>query len=443
METTFAVVGGGISGIAATQSLIAQGHRAELIEAEASLGGRIGSGRFRGRDVEFGGKNIGKRYARFRELVRAFGGVQYDLFGINSSRQHRGSVLALDGSRRFRTTASYLRGPAAKDAVKVARHSVRILLNGANRFLSSPYFRDLAANRDEPLDRHFSTAFASTVIRPMTVRMNGAEPDEAFLGTVGTNLGMVLDTFEQLAHGLGTVLARMEDSMTVIKGRRVVSIDREGPGEVALSFEDGAVKRYQGVVLAVPAPAAGRIVERLSPIAGELLNEIRYFPVTVVMAEYARPIFAPDRRAYGFGAEHPLSDAGAYGVRDLNTVRYTFSGRTARAWMARASDEDLIQTAERLLSRHVPVDAGSRLGFAVRRFDPGLCAYSGEHARRLSHIQSALCRFHIAVAGDYVQGASLEACARSGQQAAAELVGPPKQTSRQKSLSNKGMSAHV
>jgi oxygen-dependent protoporphyrinogen oxidase len=277
----------------------------------------------------------------------------------------------------------------------------------------------------------------------MTVRMNGAEPDESFLGNFGTNLGMVLDTFEQLSHGLGPVLARMEASMIVSKGRRVVSIEREGSGELALSFQDGAVKRYRGVVLAMPAPAASRVVERLSPIAGELLQEIRYFPVTVVMAEYARPIFSRDRRAFVFGAEHPLSNAGAYGVRDLGTVRYTFSGRTARAWMARASDDELIQTAERLLSRHVPVDAGSRLGFAVRRFDPGLCAYSEDHARRLSDIQSALSRYQIAVAGDYVQGASLEACVRSGQQAAGQLVGQNGPKSRQRSLINKAMDAYV
>jgi hypothetical protein len=63
-----------------------------------------------------------------------FGGVQYELFGINSSRQPRDGVVTLDTPSRFRTTASYLRGTPAKDAVKVAHHSIRILLNGANRF---------------------------------------------------------------------------------------------------------------------------------------------------------------------------------------------------------------------------------------------------------------------------------------------------------------------
>jgi oxygen-dependent protoporphyrinogen oxidase len=432
MKSTFAVIGAGMSGLAAADAFATAGHHVELIEASGSVGGRIGSTSFRGRNVELGGKNIGKRYTHLRRLVARFGGGGYEEFGINTSRQHGGRIVTLDSSSRWRTTARYLRGAPPRDVLKLGRHAIRVLLDEANRFLASPYFTGLATRDDEQLDAHFSPGFATSVVRPMTVRMNGAEPDEAYLGNFGTNLGMWLDSFDQLSSGLGPVLERIAGSMTVLRDAPVATIERNRNGSLAVRFDDGSVRNYHGVVLAVPASAACRIVRPLSARAAEELAEVHYHPVTVVLAEYSRAIFSHDRRAYVFGQDQPLSNAGAYGLHDLQLVRYTFSGRTARAWMSGVSDDELIETGERLLARYVPVDARARLGFLVRRFVPGLCAYSSHHARRLATIRHALAGTPIALAGDYLQGASLEACTRSGAQAAAALASERPRTTSSK-----------
>lgn len=43
----------------------------------------------------------------------------------------------------------------------------------------------------------------------MSVRMNVAEPDEAYLGSFGTKLGMGLNGFGQLSSRLGRVIEQI------------------------------------------------------------------------------------------------------------------------------------------------------------------------------------------------------------------------------------------
>jgi protoporphyrinogen/coproporphyrinogen III oxidase len=81
-----AVVGGGISGVATTWFLERLGRRPTLIERSSALGGRSESLPLGSRVVTLGGKNIGRRYTLFRELVASLGLDSYEHFGINSSR---------------------------------------------------------------------------------------------------------------------------------------------------------------------------------------------------------------------------------------------------------------------------------------------------------------------------------------------------------------------
>ena len=57
-----------------------------------------------------------------------------------------------------------------------------------------------------PLSRYFLREFCRRIIRPMTVRMNGAEPDEVYMGNLASNVRMLLDTYEQFKHGLAPLL---------------------------------------------------------------------------------------------------------------------------------------------------------------------------------------------------------------------------------------------
>src|SRR5688500_9108155 len=98
-----AVVGGGIAGLTAALRLDLLGHDVEVIEADATLGGRFGLDKLGDRPVMTGGKNIGRRYHTFRWFTSELGSDRYESFGYNASRIKDGEVLTLDSERRSQT----------------------------------------------------------------------------------------------------------------------------------------------------------------------------------------------------------------------------------------------------------------------------------------------------------------------------------------------------
>jgi len=423
-----AVVGGGWSGIAAAHYLAGAGAQVELFEAAPALGGRSRPAQLGDRQIVFGGKNIGRRYRRFRAFVEALGGSAYEEFGISSSRIKDGRIAGIDGNRPLRSALGYLREVGGRDALRFARMSVRVRRHDEDRFLGSPYFARLAASLGEPaLDRVFSPGLLAAAVRPMTLRMNGAEPDEAYLGNFGSNLGMLLDSYEQLSDGNRELLASFEAACEVRPGTWVSSLARSGDRVTGIEITGpGGRPRelsYDTVVLATPAHESARLLRPHLPAAADLLGAVRYHPAAVIVAEYGREVFPAAARALMPPAPEALSNAGAYGIDALGLVRYTLSGRSARDLFAQGpSDQDLLAHAERTLSRWLPVKSSDRREFSCQRWDNAYCAYLPGHAgfvRRLDREASRLPG--LALTGDYLRGGSIEACFRAAEESVARL----------------------
>jgi oxygen-dependent protoporphyrinogen oxidase len=423
----YLVIGGGASGIAAADFLLQANQPVELLEQGESLGGRIAPGELEGEPVDLGGKNIGQRYRLFREFARRHGDPSFEHFGINSSRVGPdGRLTTVDSTRRWRSVRQLWRQSPKRDLLRFAWLCARVASREGDGYLGGPYFDGLGRRSDErPISAYFSAAFCQAVIRPMVVRMNGAEPDEVFLGNFGSNLRSLLDTYDQPKEGMRPLLegfaARVPvrlrtraRALVIEDGRvRAVEIERAGRREVW---------RCAGVVVAAPAPAAARLLEPVQPATARALRQIRYFPVMVIVARYRQPVFTPQVRAIVFPPDQPLSNAGAYGAERLDTVRYTFSGRAAREALA-GEPEALLRHAEALLGAHTPVRTEQRRGFVARRFDDGLCAYAPHHADVRAALDESLRDVGgLALAGDYLRGASIEACFRSAHGAAQSLL---------------------
>jgi oxygen-dependent protoporphyrinogen oxidase len=428
---SFAVVGGGVSGLAAAFALHRAGHEVELIECDAGLGGRCAPGLLGDRPVMFGGKNIGHRYARFRAFTAALGDHPYEPFGINSSRVEDGRVMTIDSSRRGRSLRTALQLGSPRALVRLVYLAARIRRSESNRYLGLPYFTRLGRRHDDaPLAAHFDPRTTRALLRPMTVRMNGAEPDEVFLGTFGTNLGMLLDSFDQLCFGIQPVLRDFAARVPVRLGTRAESIVVEDGAVSGLrlanadgSHETGA---YDGVVIAVPALAAAGLLQPHWPRLAERLLSVRYCPGAVILTEYDRPVLTAAVRALVFG-EGACSNAGAYGIEDRHIVRYTFSGRDARRMLETgASDEELLAVGEGQLAAHAPLPGAQRRHVASRRWTAAYCAYTPYHGDFLDAVLGAVRDVPgLQLAGDYMRGASIEACFRSGEEAAQRLSAAP------------------
>lgn len=424
-----AVVGAGISGMSAAAVLDGAGYDVELIDQDAVMGGRFGVGKLGERSVMLGGKNVGLKYTAFRSFLASLGDYPMEPFGINQSTMKDGEVLTLDSSKRSRSLANIRRMGSVSDLAKVARLATLIRANERNKFLGSDLFTRLSRTHDQaPLSAHFGAAFTSTLLRPMTVRMNGAEPDEVYLGTFGTNLALLLDTYEQITGGIKPALDALARRVTVRLNTTVTAVVMRNGQVTGLRLaEVGRPETeadYDGVVIATPAFATAEILASELPALSKRLSEVRYFPTTVVLVEYDRPVFTPEVRALAMNDGGPCSNAGSYGMRERHIVRYTFSGRNGRITDQPEPErvENWVSESEARLTRYLSAGRARRVNIVARNWKAGYSAYVPFHGEFLAEVNGTLSGLPgLELAGDYLWGVSIEACTRSGRAAAARL----------------------
>ncbi|MFE1594152.1 FAD-dependent oxidoreductase [Nocardia sp. NPDC058705] len=420
----FAVIGGGLSGIGAAYALHRAGHTVELFEQDSVLGGRCGFDALGGRPVMMGGKNIGRRYEQLREFIAASGQRAYEEFGINSSQIINDELVTLDNPGIAGFVRHLLRMGSPVDAARMLYYGARVRFDERNRYLGSDFGG--AGNDDVPLGAHFGTDFGRSVLRPLTVRLNAAEPDEVYLGAFGVSLGMVQDRYDQLVDGMqpvldwfaGQVPVRLNTRVDrlVVRDGRVAGLDASESGG-ATTFSE-----YDGVVVAIPAYAAAALLEPVVPALGKALSEVAYYPSTVAVVQYEKPFFGSTVRSIAFDSG-PCSAAGVYGVNDLDIVRYTFSGREARPAPDAQQLARWIDEAEAKVRGHLGGPAVARVRTETRSWAAAHCAYLPDHAgfRTVVREQTETVA-GLQLAGDYLLGAQLEACYRSGVAAARALV---------------------
>ncbi len=426
---TVAVIGGGISGIAATFYLRQYGFKPLLIEKDSLLGGRLGLATLGDKHIEMGGKNIGRRYAEFRKFAASLGHDRYEFFGINSSRVSNGKLLTVKSEDRLGAFKAIASRHSAKDVWRFGRLYLRVAREEQSGFLNSKFFNKLSKkHQDAPLSQIFSQRFCQDIIRAMVVRMNGAEPDETHIGNFGSNLRMLTDSYDQLSDGMQPLLNSFSDHFDGQLGAKVtrIAVDKRRTKGVYISDAEGQERRLDcdAVIMAVPAHTAANLLAPHAKQSADALRTVKYLPVGVIVAEYKRDVFPPDIRALVFGSDSPLSNAGAYGVNSLNVVRYTFSGRASRSYLyGKATPEDLLEIGELALARHFPVSRQDRINVVSRTFNPGLCAYTVNQSHFVNRLKSGLAHLQgTYLTGDYLMGTSIEACFRSARNAVAALA---------------------
>lgn len=429
-----AVIGGGISGIASAFYLSRRNIEVDLYESQEQIGGRVGSEQLQDRWMDFGGKNIGKHYYRFREFAKACGNPKFEYFGINTSQLINGRLVSLsrDGAKWY-NLLKLISICGIPGIVKLYPH-IKAILNDRNQgVLGSEYFQKLSDRFDHlTLAGYLNDRCIKNVIRPITLRMNGAEPDECYPGNFGSNLALAVDSYEQITTGMHWLLDSFTTghkalALKILKGHRVTSIT-DDHGSIRIDYLYQGIpgkERYDKVISALPAHDLAAIIENNLPEAARLLRQVSYYPVGVAIVKYMYEVFPKHRRAMIFDRNSPLSNAGAYGINDLNIVRYTFSGRISRSFMTEhSSAEELIGFGEKIASPYLNIKNNPAEAFVYRFFSKGLCAYSSRHHQLLEktdkHIEQLT---GLGITGDFRRGASIEACFRAASECVDKACG--------------------
>src|SRR5262245_14664801 len=282
------IVGGGASGLASAFFLKQFGIDSVIVERDSAIGGRMGTVRLGDRWLDCGGKNIGRQYTLFRQFAASLGTHPLEPFGLNSSQAVNGTVRTFDGSARWQTLAALAQGLSARDLIRFGRLVWRINRDRTSGYLGSRFCRKLAQRFDaRPVSRYFSPAFGQRFIRPMTVRMNGAEPDEVYMGTLPSNLRMILDTYEQFTHGLAPLLdafvTRYDVRLNAATESLIVEEGRVTGVHVRNADGTTTELRGAGVILATPASTAATLTAPVLPHLAGHLRTVKYYPVTLVL----------------------------------------------------------------------------------------------------------------------------------------------------------------
>lgn len=184
-----------------------------------------------------------------------------------------------------------------------------------------------------------------------------------------------------------------------------------------LAITGGSTHDADGVVLALPAYAAGRLLEAVGVAHARALAEVVYVPsITVSLAYRDTQITKPVEGA-GFVVESPEQ------IRACTYASSKFPGRAPeghvllRAYLP-LLDGDPAQIAHTQLSTILGI-RGEPLWSRAFYWNRGLPRYRAHHAEHVADARQRLTRLPpLAIAGAGYDGAGVSACVRSGREAA-------------------------
>ncbi len=456
------VVGGGIAGLAAAWFLRELGGEAAevtVLEAAPQVGGKLGQAEVGGLTVETGAESVLARRPEAVDLIRAVGlgndlvhpvttsaGVwsrghvralpAEQVMGIPSdlAALARSGIVSTTGVMRAMGDAVTPAPPQADDVAVGAYVGARLGPEIVERLID-PLLGGVYAGHAEQLSMfatlpQFTRAVTEGV--PLTtaaaqVRAQ-AQPGPVFAGIVG-GVGR-----------LPAVLARASGA-DVRTGVTAQGLSRtpEGWTLVIRSGLTDATLAADAVVLAVPAPAAARLLGEAVPAAAAELAGIEYASMAIVTLVY--PPAAGEPPVGGSGFLVPAVDRRLIKAVTLSSAKWEWTAATAasagsgtvlRASVGRLGEEADLQRSDEDLVHGVAVDVahatglvGSPADWLVSRWGGALPQYTVGHLDRVRRIRDAVAAAPgLAVCGATYDGVGIAACVASARLAAARIFGP-------------------
>ncbi|MEX2294824.1 MAG: protoporphyrinogen oxidase [Gemmatimonadota bacterium] len=325
------IVGGGISGLFLLHLLTKQGVEALLFEADGEPGGVIRSRRLTGPSGEVTA-DLGPQRVRLTpglgtivddlglrpSLLRAPTGVPFTVYyrghlhpaplGVRDAL--RSSLISWGG--KLRALGDLVTGPPAPE--ESVAHALRRKL-GPEIFerLAGPILGGLYGSHPEEME-------ARHTLLPILRRTGGGRSLLLALLRASRAADLPVVSFEEGMGALPWALAeRYRDRVRPATPVREIRSAGGGFHEIAT---DGDTIRVRDVVLAVPAPEAGRILATAAPEAASLVGSLRYNPLAVVPLVASDPDrLPPVGTGFKMTLDSPMATRGV-------TAHGTLFGRT-------------------------------------------------------------------------------------------------------------------
>lgn len=463
----FAIVGGGVSGLAAAYRLqqLAPRAQVQLFEASDRLGGPLRTLHVGDVLLEQGADSFLTRTPWAVELCRKLG-LSDELVPTNA--EHRRALVVRD-SRLYPVPEGFvLMRPGGARAIL---RSPLLSVAGKLRLLAEPLIR---APVDGPVSNDESVADFATrrlgreaferIVQPLVAGIYVADARKLslratfpeFLDAERTHGSLCAarrrarqtateesdgssaryGAFVTLRRGMGQLIDALSDRLdnqSISLSTPIGRVAPSSPGKWTLTIAGGVEQGpFAGVILATQAPHAGRLVESFDSQLASLLGRIEYASSAVVTLIYQREQIP--RPLDGFGVvvpaieNRPIVAASFPGVKfshaspaDLAPIR-VFLGGALRPELVDRDDAELIalsrqQLAELLGARGEPRDVH------VARWRDSMPQYHVGHVGLIEEVEHrAATHRGLALAGNAYRGVGIPQCIHSGFQAAERLA---------------------
>lgn len=453
-----AVVGGGISGLAAAWELVRSdpGIAVTVLEGSSGLGGRLRLAEVGGARVDVGAESV---------LVRRPEAVQLlDELGLAGRLTHPATVGAsiVSGGMRWPLPKGTLMGvPSDPDSVAglLTPSEVERL---RHEVLTHPTSGDVAIGR--LVEDRLGPAVTDKLVEPLLagvyagdsrrISAQVAVPSLYAAGLAGASLlatargaaqaqpggGPSGPVFASLVGGIGSLPGLLGEALTA-KGVQIhtgtmVRRLRGRPGEWTLitgPTVDEVSWAFDRVVLATPAAPTARLLTGVAPGSAAALASVEYASMAIVTFAFPGPVAAPFAGSSGFLV--PPTEPLTIKASTFSSVKWPWLAaahpdRTfVRASLGRHHEEATLQRPDAELARIALADLTAALGTPlptpvdahVQRWGGGLPQYTVGHRAVVERVRAGLPPT-LEASGAAYDGVGVPACIGSGRAAAQRLL---------------------
>ncbi len=461
-----AVLGGGISGLAAAHRLheLCPSLEVELLEAESRLGGVLQTHREHGLLVEYGADNFITNVPWAVDFCRRIG-IEDQLIETNPA--HRRAFVVRKGRLRPIPQGFVVMAPSRLWPI-VATPILSPL--GKLRLVAEMFIRKGTTETDESLAsfaiRRFGRETYERLVQPLVGGIYTGDPHRLSLRSTlprflemekkhgslfralwrqapserpsassgsGARYSMFVAPRDGMSGLIDAVAARLPVGAVKLNSP-VVQMRRGDDGRWALLIGETTTepRLYDAVIVATPAAVTARLLKTVDdPLAGELA-EIPYAGCSIVSVVYLREQIHHPLDGLGFVV--PLIEGRKILSGSFSSIKYAgrapegkvlirvFIGGACQPELAELPDGRLREIAASELAELLDIKGDPVASFISRR--PGsMPQYHVGHEERLARIDRRAARLPgLFLAGNAYHGVGMPLCIHSGEQAAEKAV---------------------
>ena len=450
-----AVVGGGISGLAAAwfAKQLAPDADVTVFEASSRLGGKVAVGEVGGIRVDLGAEAILNLRPEAVDLVRAVG-LGEDVVHpetMSASLWSRGALVPMPKGHLMGIPgdAHALEGLLSREGLERAMKGGDVAPArdvSVGDYVSRTFGREVVDRLVEPLlggvyAGHADEISLRAAIPALVPALESRKPpDQAVADILASQTGNPhpKPVFAGLRGGVGRfpmalAEACAERGVTIRCGTAVRGLSRTPSGWRLVADpapEPGGTFDVDAVVLAVPAAPAAELLTEVAPVAAAELAGIEY--ASVALATY---VFDGAVPLAGSGFLVPPVDGRFIKASTFSSAKWAWmaeSGRTVvRASVGRHRETAELQRDDAEIAQLALADLHEAIGpvlpapidWHVQRWDGGLPQYAVGHVDRVALIRADVGRQPgIAVCGAAYDGVGIAPCVASALRAAREVI---------------------